>query len=230
MRPITVAVVLLFVSASAAVAQDPPAAGWPTLLPITAGPPPAPPITDYLPVRVVEAPPSAPDRAPGQQHWVSVNLLGGQPSAVRAGVKVWARENNSLWLEAYTGSALYDYAYGFGARVQHTTWSFGTGDTIMVGPGVGGQVLPEWYADLGYRNRRGRWVPGDSHDSPLYFLTGDVDVSWLHDFTPRCGFELGLKVGLAARVGGTVGNCYPRDLMWGKSLYPIIGAYTGLRF
>ena len=212
-------------------AQAPtPGGGWPVSLPVTVGAPPAPPVADYLPARPVEDSPVTPPQAAGQQHWISVNVLGGQPTAVRVGVKVWARENNSLWLEAYTGSALYDFMYGFGARVQHTAWSFANGDTIMVGPGLGGMVLPEWYADLGYRNGRGRWVRGDSHDSPLYFLTGDVDVSWLHDFTPRFGFELGVKLGLAGRVGGTVGNCYPHDLMWGTSLFPIAGVYTGLRF
>ena len=197
--------------------------------PLTAGPPPAPPIDYGLPVQVVEAPP-LPAVAPGQQHWIAVNLVGGQPSVARVGVKVWARENNSLWLEAYAGSALFDFMYGFGARVQHTAWAFRNGDSIMVGPGLGLQILPDWYADEGRYNRRGYWVPGGSHYTSLFFLAGDVDVSWLHDFTPRCGFELGLKFGLAGHLGGTIGKCYPRGVMWGKDLYPILGAYTGLRF
>ncbi len=231
MRSLAAVVILLSV-ASLAPAQAPPG-GWPPPLPISAGPPPAPPIADGLPPRyetvaVYEEQPPA--QAPGQQHWFALNLLGGQPSAVRVGVKVWSRPNNSLWLEAYTGSVLWDYMYGFGVRLQHTAWAFGNGDSILVSPGLGLHVLPDWYADVGHFNRRGRWVPGDSRYTHLFFLAGDVDVSWLHDFTPRCGFELGLKFGLAGRVGGTIGNCYPRELMWGNSLYPILGVYTGLRF
>jgi hypothetical protein len=207
----------------------PPATGWPQPLPTSAGQPPAPPVPSGLPERfetVYEPPPSA----PGQQHWIALNLVGGQPSVARIGVKIWPRENNSLWIEAYTGSALWDYMYGFGFRVQHTAWGFTNGDSIFVSPGLGLQVLPDWYADLGRYNHRGRWVPGDSHYSSLFFLAGDIDVSWVHDFSPRFGFELGLKFGLAGRVGGTIGDCYPRNLMWGNSVMPILGAYTGMRF
>src|SRR5437764_46372 len=112
-------------------------------------PSPVPPVPSGLPERyetttIYEPPPAA----PGQQHWIAVNLLGGQPSLVRVGVKVWPRENNSLWLEAYSGSVLWDYVYGFGLRVQHTAWGFANGDSVLVSPGLGLHVLPDWYADL----------------------------------------------------------------------------------
>lgn len=226
-------VAILICHATPGYTQEPPSSvpsgvGWP-YPPLTVGPAPAPPIDYGVPVRVIEAPP-LPPAAPGQQHWISVNLVGGQPSVARVGVKVWARENNSLWLEAYAGSALFDFMYGFGGRMQHTAWAFSNGDAIMVGPGLGLQILPDWYADQGYYTRRGRWVPGNSHYSSLFFLAADVDVSWLHDFGPRFGFELGLKFGLAGRVGGTVGDCYPQDRMWGKNVFPIFAGFTGLRF
>jgi len=232
MRLIVTAAFLL-IGPSVAVAQQPPAGGWPAPLPITAGPPPVPPVPDGVPVRVIEVvdlPPQLPD---GQQHWASVNLIGGQPSAVRVGVRVWPRANNSVWLEAYSGSALFDAMYGFGVRVQHTAWTFGNGDSVLISPGLGVHILPDWYASdptLHYSHRRGYWTSSYGHWSSLTYLAGDVDISWLHDFSPHFGFELGAKVGLAGRLSGDVGDCYPRNLMWGRNLYPILAVYTGLRF
>jgi hypothetical protein len=56
-----------------------------------------------------------------------------------------------------------------------------------------------------------------------------MDVSWLHDFSPHFGFELGMKVGVAAKVAGTL-NRYPRAVMFGRDCYPILALYSGLRF
>jgi hypothetical protein len=229
MRRIALFLTTLF--GSAASAQQP---GWPSPLPVTvnqaqaAEPPPAAVAAPVAPVQVVES-----FEPPGQQHWLAINFALGQPSYGRVGVKVWDRPNNSLWLEAYGGSSLYDAMYGFGARVQHTAWSFGNGDSVMLSPGLGLHILPDWYAVhevTHYNRRRGYWTTGTGSASTLYFLAGDVDISWLHDFGPRFGFELGMKAGLAGRLGGTVGDCYPADAMWGKNVYPILAFYTGLRF
>lgn len=231
MRLIAVTV-LLTLPAPAAPARQPPEGGWPAPLPITAGPPPAPPVPDGVPVRVVEVVEFPPEPPTGQQHWASVNLIGGQPSAVRVGVKVWPRANNSVWLEAYSGSALYDAMYGFGVRIQHTAWTFGNGDSVLISPGFGVHILPDWYAwdHTLHSDRRGYRSGWSGHWSSLTYLAGDVDVSWLHDFGPHLGFELGMKFGLAGRVGGDVGDCYPRSVMWGRNLYPIVAVYSGLRF
>lgn len=226
------AVLLLILSASATVAQ-PPAEGWPSPLPITVGQPPVPPVADGLPPRVVEYVEYAPEQAAGQQHWVALNLMLGQPSTGRVGVKVLARPNTSLWLEAYGGSALFDSMYGFGVRLQHTAWTVGNGDSIMVSPGLGVHILPDWYTwdeALHYNRRRGFWESRRGHWSSLYYLAADVDISWLHDFSPHFGYELGVKLGFAARVSGDVGDNYPRHVMWGRNAYPIVGVYTGLRF
>ena len=214
-----------------AAATDAPVGGWPSPLPITVGQPAAPPVADGVPVHVVEVN-DAPSSG-GQQHRFALNFALGQPSVARVGLKVLDRENNSVWLEAYGGSAIFDVMYGFGARLQHTAWNLGNGDSFMVSPGLGVQILPDWYASSTYYGRgpRGRWYTSEygSYNS-LYFLAGDVDFSWLHDFSPRFGFELGLKLGLAGRLGGTVGHDYPSGAMWGKSLYPIVAFYTGVRF
>jgi hypothetical protein len=217
------------------VAQDsqPPAAGWP-YPPEFARPAPVAVLPSALPERVVvvEELPPAPLVAPGQQHWVAVNLSILQPSVGRVQVKVWPRPDNSVWAEVYGGSVLLDGMYGFGARVQHSAWCPGSGDTVMVSPGLGLHIVPRWYSTT-YRAHSdwyGYWVGGDARYTTLYYLAGDVDVSWLHDFSPRFGFELGLKVGLAGRLAGRVGDDYPGWLMWGRNVYPIFSLYSGLRF
>jgi hypothetical protein len=228
----------LLLAGGAAAQEAPPR--WPSPLPITVQQPAPPPLP---PPEIVVLQPQieidgrldtlrgAPAVAPGQQHWVALNLIAGQPSAGRVAVKVWPRENNSLWLEAYGGSALFDAMYGFGARVQHTAWANDRGSRVMVSPGLGVNVFPDWwYGDDPYRGRHGHWHYGRTGYSTLTYLVGDVDVSWLYDFTPHCGFELGLKAGIAGRLGGHVGDDYPGGVMWGKNVYPVLAVYSGLRF
>jgi hypothetical protein len=195
------------------------------------------PIPTGLPERTVmvdELPPVSPEMAPGQQHWVSLNLGVFQPFAARIGVKVWERPQNSLWIEAFGGSELYNGMYGFGIRMQHTLWSFGNSDQLMIAPGFGAHILPDWDAvtrtlvvnpNTGFEHYR-----YSCKQNTLYYLFGDVDLSWLHDFGPHFGFELGVKFGLAGRVSGTVGRDYPSFEMWGKDVYPVASLYTGLRF
>jgi hypothetical protein len=183
---------------------------------------------NYVPdpgVRAEELPP-LPDEA-GQQHWVSVNLCVLQPFVGRIAVKVWPRANNSLWVEAYAGSVLFDLMYGFGVRVQHTALEFGRGDRLMVSPGVGVHIIPQWSV---HQHHARSWEPNYPYRNSLTFLYGDVDISWLHDFAPHFGFELGMKLGLAGRISGEVGRRYPRSFMFGSNVYPILAFYSGFRF
>jgi hypothetical protein len=176
----------------------------------------------YTPER--PAPPEAlppPPPENGQQHWVSLNLSVFQPFVGRIGVKVWPRPNNSVWLEAYLGSVLFDIMYGFGVRMQHTAYTFGSGGRLMVSPGVGVHLIPRW-STHGYF--------GGSNHGGIAYLAGDVDLSWLHDFTPHFGFELGVKLGLAGRLAGGERYSYPRGVMFGRDLYPILALYSGFRF
>jgi hypothetical protein len=183
---------------------------------------PAPgPIDDGLPVRTIRGR----EVQPGQQHWVSANLGLFQPTAFRVGVKVLPRANGSLWLEGYWGSALFNVMYGFGARLQYTAHTFSGGDRIMVAPGAGMHILPNWNYDSG-----SYWGYYGYARNTLYWVYGDIDISWLHDFSPHFGFELGFKVGVAGLVGGRVGRHYPDFVMMGKGAYPIFGIYSGLRF
>jgi hypothetical protein len=188
------------------------------------------PIATGLPERTVLAVECPPPDAGGQQHWVSFNLGILQPFTGRVGVKVWPRPNNSLWLEAYGGSALFDAMYGFGVRVQHTARDFGPNDHLMVSPGLGLHVIPRWYTETKRYDPYYGYSVYDQSYNTLYYLAGDIDISWLHDFSPHFGFEFGIKVGIAGRLGGTVGRNYPRGVMWGKDLYPILSVYSGFRF
>jgi hypothetical protein len=178
--------------------------------------------------------PPVPPPAAGQQHWVSLNLCVFQPFVGRVGLKVWPRANNSVWLEAYGGSVLFDAMYGFGVRVQHTLLEFCGHDRIMLSPGLGVHIVPHRYTleerqgidpYLGYT-----YTYSYSTYNTLYYLAGDIDISWLHDFGPHFGYELGIKLGIAGRLSGRVGYSYPRWIMWGRDFYPIISIYSGFRF
>ena len=201
---------------------------------VVAPPNPIPTGLPERPAVVYELPPISPPLvAGGQQHWVSVNLCVFQPFAGRLAVKVWPRVNNSLWLEAYYGSVLFDFMYGFGVRLQHTLFDFGGNDRIMLSPGLGVQILPNWlaYDKVPTRDPWGyNYYYWDSYYNSVFYVFGDIDISWLHDFSPHFGFELGVKVGLAGRVGGNLGNDYPRSVTWGSSLYPVFSLYSGFRF
>jgi hypothetical protein len=195
-------------------------------------PVPPSPISTGLPERMVlagECPPST----LGQQHWVSINLGIFQPFTGRLGVKVWSRPNNSVWLEAYGGSVLFEAMYGFGVRVQHTAREFGDRDRLMVSPGLGIHIVPSWQAREKHHGHDPYLGPHHYYEynfNTLYYLAGDIDISWLHDFSPYFAYELGIKLGLAGRLSGRVGDDYPSGIMWGKNLYPILSLYTGFRF
>lgn len=231
--------------AACATAQQPVAPAWTypqvTTIPQPPAPLPQAPPSDYVPT----TPPGPiatglPERTVlvsdcelptlGQQHWVSFNLGILQPFTGRVGVKVWSRPNNSLWLEAYGGSVLFDGMYGFGVRIQHTVRDFGAKDHLMVSPGLGVHIVPRWGAyETRYDSSFGYSYSNYSYNA-LYYLAGDIDISWLHDFSPHFGFEFGIKVGIAGRLSGNVGHDYPSGIMWGKDLYPILSIYSGFRF
>jgi hypothetical protein len=221
--------------------------GIPVLEP-PAPPPPAVPVTagDVLspggtrttePARAADVlTGDAPTPRGGQQHWLSLNFGSLQPMTARVGVKVWDRPNGSLWVEGYAGSVLFDWMVGAGVRLQYTAAEFGYGDKLMIAPGVGAHILPTWEAAQ-RRYYRGSWGWGgggyyeyDYERSPLVFVAADVDISWVHQFSPRFAFELGTKLGVAGRVSGQVGRYYPSYVMFGRDFYPVISFYTGFRF
>jgi hypothetical protein len=194
------------------VAAQEPAAVWP-YPPLTSGPPPAEVVPPGLPERPACDPPPN-----GQQHWFALNLTTLQPFTGRVQFKVLPRENNSVWLEAYAGSVLFDGMYGFGARVNRAARTWGRGDALMCSPGLGVHIIPSG----GFWGRR---------HSTLFYLAADVDVSWLHDFSPHFGFEVGVKAGIAGRVGGSWGgSARPDAVMFGRDFYPILSVYSGFRF
>jgi hypothetical protein len=220
------AAVAVALAAASGFAQDsPPPAAWPSPLPISAGESPAAVVPSGLPERPPPIPVAEPRcESPGQQHWVLLNLSIFQPMIGRVGVKVWPRPNDSVWVEAYAGSVLFELMYGFGVRVQHTARTNTRGDALMIAPGLGVHIVPYW-------DRFHNWRPTDPQSrGGLHFLAADVDISWLHDFTPHCGYEIGVKLGLGVRVAGTTGSDYPSAVMFGPDVYPILNVYSGLRF
>ena len=58
-------------------------------------------------------------------------------------------------------------------------------------------------------------------------------MSWLHDFGEHFGWEMGVKLGVAARVSGEWGNLEfgpPRSLTFGRDAFPIANLFWGFRF
>lgn len=211
----TAAVACLLLLAATAAGQE---------TPLLLAPPPPPPADPTRTLTGGSALPQLEAPAVGQQHWAAVSLVALQPTVGRVQVRVLPRENGSLWLEAYGGSVLFNGMYGFGARMQWTAHQLTPADAILVGPGLGVHILPDWYDYEGRGHHpRGQWTT-------LSYLAGDVDVSWLHDFSPRFGWELGVKVGLAGRLSGRVGRDYPDFVMFGKDIYPIFSIFSGVRF
>jgi hypothetical protein len=199
-------------------------------VPAFADPPPAEPEPPGATEILIDPPPT---RRPGQDHWVSLNLTTLQPFTGRLGLKVWPRDNGSLWLEAYGGSVLFAAMYGFGARLQYTALGTEHGDRLMVAPGFGAHILPQYrtYDRVAYTDPFGNPVYySDYRARSLTFLVADVDVSWMHDFSPNFGFEVGLKLGIAGRVGGQIGEDRVEWVMFGKNFYPVVSVFSGFRF
>lgn len=244
------ALALTLTAAASASAQE--SAAWPypqlrpapATTPTPAAPqPPGPPPSEFAPAPAGLIPDGLPVRTirvidrpadPGQQHWVSVNLGVLQPFMARVGVKVRPHPRNSVWLEAFAGSSLFNQAYGFGVRLQHSARMSAGGNRLMVAPGLGVHILPHWdartetwYTDpaSGYRH-----YDYAHRTNTLYYAFGDIDISWLHDFGPHLGWELGVKLGIAGRVSGRVGNTYSSFVMFGRDAYPILSIYSGFRF
>ncbi|MBY0230009.1 MAG: hypothetical protein K2W96_12065 [Gemmataceae bacterium] len=176
---------------------------------------------------------ATPDDAPvGQQHWVAVHLSLFQPTQLRVQATVARGERASLAVEAFGGSELVEFMYGFGGRLLWTALHDGVDDALMVSPGLGVHFLPE----KGRRFEYALWdglVYRNSPRTPRTYLAADVDISWVHQFAPHFAWEMGLKLGLAAKVGGEWGKDripVQRSLMFGKDLYPLANVFWGFRF
>ena len=119
--------------------------------------------------------------------------------------------------EVFLGAAGTNYgasgALGFGGRVQYALASGAWGDHLVVSPGLDLLVLFE----------------GAGVDEPyqsVLFLAPNVDVIWLHDFSPHFGWELGVHAGIGIGLSGR--DDHDRDA--GGRLTPLFSVFTGLRF
>ena len=146
------------------------------------------------------------EAVPGQQHWVSVNLGVFQPTTVRAAFKAWPRSQGSVWVEAYAGSVLVHAMYGFGVRMQYTACTFRNGDQLMISPGVGVHILPNWVIWNAHTPHYGwGWggYPDPYRSNTLYDVAGAVTSHGCTTSARTSGFEIGLPLGLAGRCRGT---------------------------
>jgi hypothetical protein len=173
--------------------------------------PPAP----YIPVSSEDES----DRPFGLQHLVGLNLSIFQPTVLRLQMPLYFARSHTWLAEAYAGSELFDFMAGGGVRVQFTAASSpGRGDALIIAPGLGMHFLPATEGGLlSYQStRRG-------------YVAADVDISWLHDFGKRFGYELGIKLGVAGRMFGTSDDHNDFSLFGSKG-FPIINLFSGFRF
>ncbi len=106
---------------------------------------------------------------------------------------------------------------GGGGRVQFTTWTDNCDDAILISPGLGLHCFPRTGA--GFFSGRA---------TTRVYAAADVDISWLHDFSPHFGYELGLKLGLGVRLSGDWDD--PPGTMFTESAFPIVSVFSGFRF
>jgi hypothetical protein len=161
----------------------------------------------------------------GQQHGIAVNLSIFQPTVLRLEVPVYHQEKCTWLAELYGGSEFFDGMAGGGIRVQFTAGANAErGDAFLIGPGLGLHVLP------GHGSVFGGLVDGGFERTTVRtYLAGDVDFSWLHEFSSHFAYEIGIKLGLAGRLEGNSPD-YQRFLMFSKDFFPIINVFSGFRF
>jgi hypothetical protein len=182
-----------------------------------------------LPPHWLERGPGAPPTPPpgpvidvGQEHWLVVQFMLGTEAGIRfqlgfdhACDHTWAGE---LFLGAAATRFGVGGVVGVGGRVHYTWMSGRWSDALLVSPGIDVFVLG------GHDRRRGILEPEYPKEDVL-FLAPTVDISWLHDFTPHFGWELGLHVGLGV---GLAGRDY-RGESAGGMVTPLLSLYTGFR-
>ncbi len=192
-------------------------------------PPPAGPSATDAEVILTGAAPS-PVVPVGQQHNFGAQIQFGYPNGLRLQYAAFKTDQTSFLVEGFAGArdGLWgnEAVYGVGGRALFTLASNGVNNALLFGPGVG---VAFWQAEKP-SNPYGGWPYFYDYRRPetdRTFLTLDANISWLHDFTPALGWEIGLTIG--ARIGLT-GQNEGGEKVSGHITGGTIGVFTGLRF
>lgn len=193
----------LLLAAPRAAAQDGNIREWPF---------PTPPLPE------VPAPARAESHAPPcQDHLVSVQLMLGLENIARLQVEVYHGARWTVMVEAQAGyEAVIIPSFGGGVRFAYRTFDDGDNDAFFISPGLG---LLSGRVD---RFRDSFWGTVVDGQRNTVALAASVDFSWVHDFTPDFGTELGVQLGLLVPL-----ETWQR-VNWG--VIPEVSLYAGLRF
>jgi hypothetical protein len=165
----------------------------------------------------VLAPTPPPWHADGPDHFFGVQFLLGTETGVRLQFTFEQTCNRSWAAEIFLGGAATNFGdsgvIGGGVRVNYILNSGAWHDYLILSPGLDLMLLDEGpHIDQPYQS--------------VLFLEPSVDLLWLHDFSPRFGWELGLHAGLGIGLTGRDENDRPA----GGKITPVLSVFTGLRF
>jgi len=173
--------------------------------------------------RLATAPPvdASPSLEAGPNHFVSGQVLLGFETGIRMQF-TFHRECNREWVgELFLGAAGTRYgasgALGIGGRVHCALAAGAWGDYLLVSPGLNLVFLGEESDDH---------HPWNQPEDAVTFLAPSVDITWLHDFLPHFGIELGVHVGLGIGLDGTDSD---GDSAAGE-FTPLFNVFAGVRF
>lgn len=147
----------------------------------------------------------------GDDLWMGVNIVGGNPTGLRAEAYPIGGETLRLGFEGIGGEQMGSWAGGAGARIQ-IRLAGGERNAFFASPGVDVYFSPPQASGFGHYE----WI---------YYVATDLDVSWVHRFTRYFGFETGIK------AGGEIGLNAPSWLsLTHVAALPELGIFVGVRF
>jgi len=147
----------------------------------------------------------------GDDNWVAVNLVVGNPTGVRVEAFPFSSKYLKVGVEALGGVQQLSEAGGGGVRLQIRVLA-SRKNALYISPGVDVYFSPPTAQLFG-------------HYGTVYYASADVDVSWLHEFAHHFGFEVGIK------AGGEVGWGLPAyESLSGTAILPEVSLFTGVRF
>lgn len=160
----------------------------------------------------------------GGETYVAVDLLAGLLTGVRVRIPTFPfGERARVVLEGMYGGVVSEAGIGTmvggGVRVQINVAQDRDGnDALMISPGIDVIALWDETPDTG-------WIDFGP-DSTVYLLSGNVDISWVHEFSRHFGLELGARLGGSVGLSGLTSGGEPAA----GTFSPELSVFVGLRF
>ncbi len=134
----------------------------------------------------------------------------GQQLGIRSQLAVYRGDRQEIVGELFYGALLHSLgsseAIGGGARYFIRRCSPDSANAIVFGPGL----------DVFYQ----------TDNNHLILLNPSVELSWLHGFGDRCGWEIGINAGAGIGISGQTSHNDPAS----GRVTSLISFFTGFRF